>query len=104
MKVQLYYHTTIYTPKDEGKPAAGPAQGLLVHYASGALLVQDGKILASGDEAEVRRQADACFELEEIDCGGRCMVPGLVDPHTHLCFAEPREAEFSLRLAGTPCL
>ena len=32
------------------------------------------------------------------------MVPGFVDPHTHMCFAALREAEFSLRMEGTPYL
>jgi len=41
---------------------------------------------------------------EEIDCGGRCVIPGFVDPHTHMCFARRREEEFSLRLEGTPYL
>jgi imidazolonepropionase len=37
---------------------------------------------------------------EEMDCGGRCLIPGFVDPHTHMCFSTTREEEFSLRLAG----
>ena len=35
-----------------------------------------------------------------IDCNGGLVIPGLIDCHTHLCFAGWREQEFELRLAG----
>ena len=35
---------------------------------------------------------------KEIDCRGLCLIPGFVDPHTHMCFARSREEEFILRL------
>lgn len=37
-----------------------------------------------------------------LDVGGRCVVPGFVDSHTHLVFAGDRAAEFSARMAGEP--
>ena len=37
---------------------------------------------------------------ERIDAGGRCVVPGLIDCHTHLCFGGWRGDEFAARLAG----
>lgn len=104
MSQQLFHHTTIFSPVDRGRPLAGIAQGELAHFKSGALLVEDGLIAAVGDEAQVRAAAKGTGELEEIDCGGKCMVPGFVDPHTHMCFAALREEEFALRLAGTPYL
>ena len=39
-------------------------------------------------------------EVEEIDARGRCAIPGLVDCHTHACFAGDRVEEFALRAAG----
>jgi imidazolonepropionase len=39
-------------------------------------------------------------EVEELDGRGRSAVPGLVDCHTHLCFAGDRAEEFALRAAG----
>ena len=39
-------------------------------------------------------------DVEEVDGRGRCAVPGLVDCHTHACFAGDRVEEFSLRAAG----
>lgn len=39
---------------------------------------------------------------ERIDTGGRCVIPGFVDSHTHLVFAGDRSDEFVARMAGTP--
>lgn len=39
-------------------------------------------------------------EVEELDGGGLCALPGLVDCHTHACFAGDRVAEFALRAGG----
>ncbi len=104
MTRQLFRNARIYTPIDPGRPRAGKAQGELAHYPHGAMLVEDGRIVAIGDEAQVLSQLPDGLESEEIDCGGRCMVPGFVDPHTHMCFAGLREGEFSQRLEGTPYL
>ncbi|NIN69015.1 MAG: amidohydrolase family protein, partial [Anaerolineae bacterium] len=37
---------------------------------------------------------------EMIDASNRVVMPGFVDPHTHLVFAGSREDEFELRLRG----
>jgi imidazolonepropionase len=37
-----------------------------------------------------------------IDVGGRAVIPGFVDSHTHLVFAGDRAGEFAARMAGTP--
>ncbi len=104
MSRQLFRNARIYSPVDKGRPRAGQAQGELANYPQGALLVQNGLIVALGDEAEVMAMVSPAETLVETDCGGRCLVPGFVDPHTHMCFAELREAEFALRLSGTPYL
>jgi imidazolonepropionase len=39
---------------------------------------------------------------ERIDAEGRCVLPGLVDSHTHLVFAGDRAEEFTARMAGAP--
>ena len=50
-----------------------------------------------GRMAELRRLDG---EVEELDGAGRCAIPGLVDCHTHACFAGDRVDEFELRSAG----
>jgi len=104
MSRKLFYNTTIYTPVDEGEPRVGKAQGELAHFPKGALLIEDGLIVAIGNEKDILIVAQTGGDHEKVDCGSRCMVPGFVDPHTHMCFAALREEEFSLRLAGTPYL
>jgi imidazolonepropionase len=39
---------------------------------------------------------------ERLDAGGRCVIPGFVDSHTHLVFAGDRGDEFAARMAGAP--
>ncbi len=99
----LFQNCTIYTPADNGKPRGGKQQGELTCFHDGALLVKNGLIHDIGEKTDVRSRMKHS-PSREIDCGGRCMIPGFVDPHTHICFARRRESEFELRLAGTPYL
>ena len=63
----------------------------------GAVLVRGGQIAAIGTSAELR----AAYPDEPAqDAEGRVVMPGFVDPHTHLVFAGDRAAEFELRLEG----
>jgi imidazolonepropionase len=77
-------------------PVEGAAH--TVDCISDAALVWDAdKILWSGPEDRLPGQyADA----ESIDAGGGCVIPGLIDCHTHLCFGGWRGDEFAARLAG----
>jgi imidazolonepropionase len=67
-------------------------------------VVEDAYILCVGGRIEsVGRMRDLQGldgDVEELDGGGLCAIPGLVDCHTHACFAGDRVEEFSLRAAG----
>ncbi len=39
-------------------------------------------------------------EIDVVDCTGNVVLPGFVDPHTHLVFAGSREDEFAMRSGG----
>lgn len=104
MAQKIFRNVAIYSPKDQGKACSGQDQNELVHFEKGALLVENGRIAAVGDEEKVLAAAKQGGEPQEVDCDGRCMIPGFVDPHSHMCFAVLREAEFEMRLAGTPYL
>jgi imidazolonepropionase len=104
MSTKLFRNAAVFTPRDPGRPLAGRAQGVLASFVPGALVCRSGRIGAVGPENAVLASLKGEVPHQEIDCRGRCLVPGFVDPHTHLCFAELREAEFSLRLPGTPYL
>lgn len=102
MSGSLYRGAAITTPLGGAAPSAGAEQGRVKTWEKGALLVIDGQIAAVGDEEEVLKSAEALDDQidEEIDCEGACMIPGFVDPHTHICFADRREKEFTMRLQG----
>jgi imidazolonepropionase len=61
----------------------------------GRVDVADGRITFVGD-ADSGMPADA----ECVDAGGRCLLPGFVDSHTHFIFGGLRAEEFSWRLKG----
>lgn len=104
MTVRLFRNVALVTPVDCGKPAAGGRQKEVVRHSPGAMLVADGHIVAAGAEKDVLTRARDYRIDMEVDGGGRCCIPGFVDPHTHACFARTRESEFSLRLSGVPYL
>ncbi|MDQ3476191.1 MAG: imidazolonepropionase [Actinomycetota bacterium] len=61
-----------------------------------ALLIENGRIAWIGP---ARSAPDAD---EQVDLGGRCVLPGFVDSHAHLVFAGDRSAEFTARMTGMP--
>jgi len=65
----------------------------------GAVLCTAGKITAVGTRREVAKQAKK-LKFEEFDCGGKVVLPGFVDSHTHLIFAGPRLVDFEKRIVG----
>ena len=80
-----------------GGPQRGGDLGRLGLIADGAVLIQDGKIIAIGESDELR----ASYPNEDtLDASGRVVMPGFVDPHTHLLWAGDRAAEFEMRLQG----
>lgn len=63
----------------------------------GAVAVRDGRIAAVGGTDEILDRFEA---PRTIDASGRVVMPGFVDPHTHLVFGRTREDEFELRCLG----
>ena len=59
-----------------------------------ALVIENGRI------AWIGPAADAPAADRRVDLGGRAVLPGWVDTHTHLVFAGDRAAEFEARMAG----
>ena len=100
MTLKLFRHARVYTPLMGPAPASGPEQGTILAVEDGAFLVEDGRFAAVGLSADVERTLKGRAPDQEFDLQGAAVVPGLVDPHTHACFAARREAEFSMRLAG----
>ncbi len=67
---------------------------------SGALAAYQGEIVDVGTTEELLARVQTGPTTRVIDARGRAVIPGFVDPHTHLCFAGDRADEFAMRLQG----
>ncbi len=84
-------------PAHNGGPQRGQHLGDLGLIPNGAVAVRDGQISATGPSNEILAQYEAA---QMLDAAGRCVIPGFVDPHTHLPWVGDRANEFELRVAG----
>ncbi len=62
----------------------------------------DAHVVIDGERVVAVGTGPAPPADERINAGGRCVIPGFVDSHTHLVFAGDRAAEFASRMAGAP--
>ncbi|QBR93182.1 imidazolonepropionase [Nocardioides euryhalodurans] len=61
----------------------------------------DAAVVVEGSHiAWVGGAAEAPAADQQVDAGGRAVVPGFVDSHSHLVFAGDRAPEFAARMAG----
>jgi imidazolonepropionase len=64
-------------------------------------IVEGAAVVLEGSRVTwVGRAAEAPAADEQVDAGGRAVLPGFVDSHSHLVFAGDRAAEFAARMAG----
>lgn len=86
-------NANIYTPL--GSSAVhGSAMGSLCHIPDGEIEITEGVITYAGPMRGIAAGAD------DFDAGGRAVVPGFVDSHTHLVFGGTRPEEFMWRMRG----
>jgi len=64
-------------------------------------IVRDAALVIEGQQIAAVERAGAAGD-EQLDAGGRCVIPGFVDSHTHLAFAGDRADEFAARMSGRP--
>ena len=84
-----------------GGPQRGHALGTLGIIEDGAVVIRDERIVAVGTTAELR--ADYPNE-PTLDAGHCVLMPGFVDPHTHVIWGGDRANEFEKKMAGKPYL
>ena len=80
-----------------GDGHADPGDALLGVIRDAALVVSDDGVVEWVGAADEAPDTD-----HRRDLGGRAVIPGFVDSHTHLVFAGDRSAEFAARMTGTP--
>ena len=80
-----------------GGPQRGASLGALGIIEDGAVAISGGRILLVGPTAEIRAWVRP---RAGVDATGRVVMPGFVDPHTHLVWMGDRANEFEMRLAG----
>ena len=97
--IDLLIHSAnqICTIPDHDGPQRGEALGDLGLIEDGAVAVHEGRIVAVGSSADIQAE----YTGERVyDARGRVVIPGFVDPHTHLPWFGDRANEFEMRLAG----
>ena len=85
------------TPTGQGAPLLGPDLGRVEAIEEAFVLCEDSLIARVG---AMRELGSLEGDVVELDGRGLCAIPGLVDCHTHACFAGNRVNEFALRAAG----
>jgi imidazolonepropionase len=85
---------TLAGPK---RPRVGAEMSELAVIRDGGMLIREGKIDIVGSSEEVTKNAG---NAEIVDAGGRVVLPGFVDAHTHLVFAGNRLDDFERRARG----
>jgi imidazolonepropionase len=80
-------------------PRRGRALAELEIIRDGAILTHDDRIAAIGSRRRIERLPKA-RRAEKLDLGGRVVLPGFVDSHTHLIFPASRAAEYEQRNSG----
>jgi len=80
-----------------GGPQRGKALGTLGIIENGAIVIRDEKIIAVGTTNELK---NAYPDEPTLDASHCVLMPGFVDPHTHLIWAGDRANEFEMKMGG----
>ncbi|HYL81905.1 MAG TPA: imidazolonepropionase [Candidatus Acidoferrum sp.] len=82
------------------RPRRGEEMRELGIIREGALAARRGKIVWVGPTADLLTSVKPLAFSKLLSAYGKTVMPGLVDPHTHLVFAGSRENEFAMRIQG----
>src|SRR5262245_10953227 len=80
------------------RPRVGQEMGELSIITDGAMLIRNGRVAITGGRRDIEQSAAS--DCQVIDAGGRILLPGFVDAHTHPVFAGNRADEFERRAGG----
>jgi imidazolonepropionase len=92
--VAIIHASQLVTLARAERPRIGNEMSKLAIVQDGGMLIRDGKIDIVGSSNEIEEIAG---DAEIVDAGGRVVLPGFVDAHTHLVFAGNRLEDFERR-------
>src|SRR5260370_11156275 len=95
--VAVIHASQLVTLAGPQRPRVGTEMSELAIIRDGGMLIRDGKIDIVSSSEEVAKNAG---DAEVVDAGGRVILPGFVDAHTHLVFAGNRLDDFERRARG----
>jgi imidazolonepropionase len=81
-------------------PRRGAAQREISGLTDAAIAALRGEIVYVGAAGALREHVDLQDGATRLDAGGGAVVPGFVDPHTHVVYAGDRREELRRRLSG----
>jgi imidazolonepropionase len=91
----ITHASELLTLKGPKKPRIREQMKNLGIIKNGSLAIKDGQIVDVGRNLRYKPETT-------LDAAGKLVMPGFVDPHTHVVFAGSREFELDLKLAGVP--
>lgn len=97
-KLAVLNCSQVVTLAGPARPRVGAELRELGIVANGAMVVRDGLIERVGTTGEIKTRIDADSTI--VDAGGRVVLPGFVDAHTHPVFGGTRVDEFEERAKG----
>ena len=96
----LIEHLDQLYPVAGAGPRSGASQGDISSIADGAVACDGATIVAAGRTEDVHTHVALTRDTIVVDGRGHSLVPGFVDPHTHVVFAGDRRDELRRRLGG----
>ena len=93
----LLHASQLVTLSGPKHPRVGKELSELGIIRDGGILIRDGKIDIVGPSDEIEKKSKGA---EIVDLGGRVVLPGFVDSHTHLVFGGNRLEDFERRARG----
>jgi len=81
-------------------PKRGATQRDLLMLRDSIIASREGVIVYAGAAAEAANSIDISADATRVDAAGCTVVPGFVDPHTHVVYAGNRDEELRRRLSG----
>src|SRR5262245_54479959 len=93
-------HADLIATATGAAPKRGAAQRELLTLRDSIIASRDGIIAYVGPAAGAASTIDIAADATRVDATGCIVVPGFVDPHTHVVYAGNRDEELRRRLSG----